>query len=405
MTRRTPSTLERAMSGTIRCSCCSLPIPVTADDVGLTVTCPRTRKLIKVREADVRAGRKPSTAAMPAATRGAARPAPSPPSTGGRTNRALVAVVCVQTLLLFAVVGFVVARERRAANRAAAAPDAAPAPGGHKAPAEKPPAPKPVIDPGRGPAPVGLPALPEPRPDPPPAPVPPVPLPAAPADKVAKGRDRLLALVDDLKAKEPADRIKALEAIAAFGPDANIIGEQLIEAMVDKTPAVRMAAAEALEKVNPKVYPHVFTLLFGMDKGRAVGGLEELGSTAAITVPLLLRLRDDPTNPLSTWGAIAAIAPKDKRFTRVVLAAITDRERRDRFYVLQFLKVIDASTDEKVKVLVTALADGQDMRSVIEALEGFGKDAAPALPLLRKLKFSPDDYIREIATRAIAKIE
>ena len=38
------------MTGTVRCACCNLPIPVTADDVGLAVTCPRTRKLVPVKE-------------------------------------------------------------------------------------------------------------------------------------------------------------------------------------------------------------------------------------------------------------------------------------------------------------------------------------------------------------------
>ena len=42
------------MSGYVRCACCNMPISVTEDDVGLTVTCPRTRKLVPVKAADMR---------------------------------------------------------------------------------------------------------------------------------------------------------------------------------------------------------------------------------------------------------------------------------------------------------------------------------------------------------------
>ena len=36
---------------------------------------------------------------------------------------------------------------------------------------------------------------------------------------------------------------------------------------------------------------------------------------------------------------------------------------------------------------------------------GTGKDAEPALPLLEKLKLSPDDAVRRAATEAVKKIE
>lgn len=42
------------MSGYVRCPCCNLPISVTSDDIGLAVTCPRTRKLVPVKESDLR---------------------------------------------------------------------------------------------------------------------------------------------------------------------------------------------------------------------------------------------------------------------------------------------------------------------------------------------------------------
>ena len=62
------------MNGYVRCACCNLPIAVTADDIGLSVTCPRTRKLIPVKATDVRsattaATKPPAKPAAPAPTR------------------------------------------------------------------------------------------------------------------------------------------------------------------------------------------------------------------------------------------------------------------------------------------------------------------------------------------------
>lgn len=38
------------MAGYVHCECCNLPVPVTSADIGLTVICPRTRKLVAVRK-------------------------------------------------------------------------------------------------------------------------------------------------------------------------------------------------------------------------------------------------------------------------------------------------------------------------------------------------------------------
>ncbi len=72
---------------------------------------------------------------------------------------------------------------------------------------------------------------------------------------------------------------------------------------------------------------------------------------------------------------------------------------------LEYLGRVEAETADKVKVLVAALADQQAIFEVINALEGYGKEAATALPMLKKLKLSPNDALREAARKAIEKIE
>src|SRR5262249_8149691 len=72
---------------------------------------------------------------------------------------------------------------------------------------------------------------------------------------------------------------------------------------------------------------------------------------------------------------------------------------------LNQLGVIEADVADKVKALVTAMGDGVLLLDVVKALGGYGKDAVPALPLLRKLKMSPDDALGAAAPEAIRKIE
>ena len=67
------------MTGYVRCACCNLPIPVTADDVGLTVTCPRTKKLIAVRATDLKPTAAPPGKGSPSAASSKTPDKGSPP--------------------------------------------------------------------------------------------------------------------------------------------------------------------------------------------------------------------------------------------------------------------------------------------------------------------------------------
>jgi hypothetical protein len=256
---------------------------------------------------------------------------------------------------------------------------------------------------------------------------------AAEADaKAARMREEVLALRNELKAKESARRVKALEQIAARGAEASDLGEELIEAMADKAPEVRRAASEALEKVNPKVHPHVVTILFGMNKAAGVAGLQKLGTEASIAVPLLLALIEHPPMQIpfngtrlapiplgDLYAAAASVGPKDARVAATILATVarpvprTDAARPSligprlavRLRALRQVGRIEATADEKVKAVVAALGDGWGQVELIQALEAMGKDAAAALPVLKQLKLSSDDAVRKAAARAVEKIE
>ncbi|MFM8273750.1 MAG: hypothetical protein ACKODX_15675 [Gemmata sp.] len=96
-----------------------------------------------------------------------------------------------------------------------------------------------------------------------------------------------------LKAKEPEDRIKALNKIAAFGADGIVVTDSVIEAMRDKEKAVQDAAVETLKKVNPNA--EVITLcvigLAARDAKTRIETLEKikaLGDKARIVSELVI---------------------------------------------------------------------------------------------------------------------
>ena len=244
--------------------------------------------------------------------------------------------------------------------------------------------------------------------------------------KAAKAREAILALAKDLTAKEPEDRVKALAKIADFGPDANIVGEQVIEAMQDKVGAVKTAAAETLAKINPEVHTHVVAILHGPKNvlrswlsgnwvPRPNSQFPCSSSATTTSFSGVAEIRRPTCTSRICFRSSVKIAPKDKRFAAAVLsyvyapnpkldqviatvitpsrkgeivsAAKRDRIIRDRRVAgIAQLNVIDAETSEKVKVLTAALDDNQATLAVIKALQGYGKDAAPALLALKKLE-------------------
>ncbi|HEY1191502.1 MAG TPA: hypothetical protein VGE74_27960 [Gemmata sp.] len=241
--------------------------------------------------------------------------------------------------------------------------------------------------------------------------------------------DQLKLLAKELKAPTVEAKIKALKLIEAYGVEANAVGESLIEAMADSTPAVRDRASEVLEKVNPRVHPHVFTILRGMNKVAAIRSLGELRGEAVIAIPLLLS-SCEVHGPGFVFPVVAKIAPKDKRFANAVFAVIGNpkSDRRvgpvggimhngsDLYAGLIQLEVIEATPAEKVESLVKSLQKAvdrvdegywveDDIHQLIIHLQKYRADAKTALPILKKLKLSPRDPLRNAATKAIREIE
>lgn len=236
-------------------------------------------------------------------------------------------------------------------------------------------------------------------------------------DLLRKIEGTLKAAALKLQDKNPAVRLataKQLAKLPAFPEAKDFVGEAVCLAMLDPVPAVGIAAAEALEKIDPAVHPHAVTLIIGQEKGGGARELGKLGKNAKSALPILFyyHYQTGKTGAISTdylFDILTMVAPDDERVVRLVLDGIAKTQpimgNGPRFYALNVLDRIDAKKKDKLKALTMALNDGVDAIRVIEAIAAMGSDAADAVPILTRLKLSTDDQMRDAATKALAKIQ
>jgi len=236
-------------------------------------------------------------------------------------------------------------------------------------------------------------------------------------------RAEVARLAVELQRPEVERRIRAMNKLGDCGPIAiPSVRVTLAVALLDEELAIRVSALETLGKLAPKCKEHVQAMIekrTASEKLAAMNRLGELGKEAFIAIPLLLKFNDKP----SLWGGgkkgheslfpiIASIDINDPLFGEVVLAFVKApnasgvtwiRERREAG--MAHLNSIPAQREAKIEALVSGLDDPDTAIAVIHALQEYGKDAAPALPKLRKLKESASTSVRATAILAITKIE
>jgi HEAT repeat protein len=255
-----------------------------------------------------------------------------------------------------------------------------------------------------------------------------------PLSRAADNKAEVAELVKQLKAKKPADRVKAAEALGKLGTGAKGASTALVNALMEKYPENREDYLGALEKVNPAVYKPLVTILVDnnneySDFLNAIKGIGKLRAEGAACATALLWVYDKETKrKKDALGetraartcpeiiqALGAIAPKDKRVIQVVLKAIEVEERYavDEANLLAALTAAKEMTIEPrllVPALTTATTNKPTYRSpksnlvAIEMLGELGKDAKDAVRTLNKLKLDSDAKVREAATEALKKI-
>jgi hypothetical protein len=112
---------------------------------------------------------------------------------------------------------------------------------------------------------------------------------ARPADEPDPEVKRLMRTVAD-SANPPATRVAAARKIGALGEEKGLPAARALCQAATAPGQVRTAALEALEKVHPRLYPHVVTLIADNDSNhhyQALGAIAKMGEEAGPAVPVL----------------------------------------------------------------------------------------------------------------------
>jgi HEAT repeat protein len=240
----------------------------------------------------------------------------------------------------------------------------------------------------------------------------------APAAK--KNRERVDALVRDLKSKDAKERIKILDSLAVMGTDAKSAGPAVVEAMLDKSPVIAAKAGDTLEKVDPPVYKNVLTIAGDRNARAREAAIEELGKLGGegkAAVPVLFIAGQKPEHASTALQALVQIAPHDPHVRDAILRALfvstAEAAKPERFAAntklrgtaLTVLDNVPIPPHKIVPALISATIDSQVRVEAIAALGKMGPKAEEAVPTLNKLTRDSSENVRDAATKALEKIE
>jgi HEAT repeat protein len=263
--------------------------------------------------------------------------------------------------------------------------------------------------------------------------------PAEKKERKKRAREKLEPLLKDLRGA-PKDlrraqtmRLSALKKIAELGADGMEASEAIIELCADNVPAIREAAFDALQKVNPTLHKPIIALLIDRDDAKklaAIAELGKLGAEAKPAIPLLIQFYQLRALMARSTGfgsyfsvpilsALNSIDAENKRFHRLLLAVIpvtpsskpgvvfVDWAPRKKAIELT-LEAVEAKrikARDAVKPFLSAMSDPSCKIQAIKALGELGVRAKDAIPVLTKLKLDPDSTTREAAAEALKKIK
>jgi hypothetical protein len=217
-------------------------------------------------------------------------------------------------------------------------------------------------------------------------------------------------------ARDTKAKLRLVEQLGTKGPAAARV---LCEAMTDRDGTVATTALLALESADPELYKPLSEFLLDRDASRRATAAERLADLGEKTRPaspiLLARLR-------------SAAAPRGERTEAHWLLRVFAAMRTDDPEVVKYLKGLAsapgtgdlrggvvqalaawAGTDavrrkEMIPALRVALADERSVIIAAEIAGSYGALAKDLLPILTRLKLSPDANTRKAATRAIERI-
>lgn len=238
--------------------------------------------------------------------------------------------------------------------------------------------------------------------------------------------DRVATLVKYLRSTDASTRVKAAKALKEVGPTAAAqAGNALSQATLDNSPQVRQAALEAIEKVLPKLYKPVSTILIDSDATKRASAFEDLKKMGADAEPVAALLagliRREAFRPgdaanQTVVNCISVLAETNTKNPDAIKTladpvAFARMETARKQAILTTLQTISGD-DAAIRKLVYGVfkasmtdTDASLATMSIRQVGTYGSDAKDALPTLKKMKLSGNALIRDAATEAVMAIE
>jgi len=140
-------------------------------------------------------------------------------------------------------------------------------------------------------------------------------------------------------------------------------------------------------------------------------GFHILGASGQAAVPELVELlkRNDPELRVIIIGCLGDIGPEAKAAAPLLVGFLDSTNLIDQFMATLGLGQIHGEPEVAVPALVAKLSvSNKNLSMTIWALGQFGKDAKPAIPILRQFLGDtnpPAAYVQEALTNALKEIE
>jgi len=237
---------------------------------------------------------------------------------------------------------------------------------------------------------------------------------------------QLKQYIADLHSNVTAKRVTALKSLAELGPAArDEAGARVAQAMMDPDKSVRLAAQDALEKIDPVIAKECLTLLVDHSHQQpALAAIKASGpEQGKVAVPILLALMNKPdaVSPRSRKTpssgpfraeiveVLALIASDDPKMASHFYQWMLSSDRRVQAAAISgmpHIQHIDNYGPVVMRLCQLLRTNDPNIRYLAaRAIGDFGSHASSAEKTLRLATSDPDKRVREEATAALEKIK
>jgi HEAT repeat protein len=225
-------------------------------------------------------------------------------------------------------------------------------------------------------------------------------------------KDVLGVLLQILKEeRDESVRGHLIDAIGLIGPEAQAAVPQLNTIMENTDDNLRVAAALALLRIDPKNENILSFLISSLNsqplRHAAAYTLGETGSPAKAAIPALTRLLTSGDIDLTKSAAksLGRMGPAAQEALTELKKHLTSENCGLRVEAAIAIARVQAPGPEIVTTLTKALDDADTCRQAMAALSSLGPSAKPCVPRLVKALWDNDDHVRKAAADALSIID